>query len=174
MLKHRDLTATLDWLYPYNLVCINLFIKQLSAHCMPGSVWGVEGAGKGRISEFTIIWTGASPKGILKWPKTFKTSTSEVAQSCPTLCDPMNCSLRGSSIHEIFQARVLEWVAISFSRGSSWTRDWNQVSRIAGRQFTIWATREAPEDIKGLCIYQFTRWIKFKKHIILSPNKNVK
>ena len=40
---------------------------------------------------------------------------SEVAQSCPTLCDPMDCSLPGSSIHGIFQARVLEWVAISFS-----------------------------------------------------------
>ena len=44
---------------------------------------------------------------------------SEVAQSCPTLCGPMNCSLPGSCIHGIFQARVLEWIAISFSRGSS-------------------------------------------------------
>ena len=46
-------------------------------------------------------------------------SESEVAQSCPTLCDPMDCSLPGSSLHGILQARVLEWVAISFSRGSS-------------------------------------------------------
>jgi len=44
---------------------------------------------------------------------------SEVAQSCPTLCDPMDCSLPRSSIHGILQARVLEWVAFSFSRGSS-------------------------------------------------------
>ena len=44
---------------------------------------------------------------------------SEVAQLCPTLCNPMDCSLQGSSVHGIFQARVLEWVAISFSRGSS-------------------------------------------------------
>ena len=51
-----------------------------------------------------------------------KVKESEVAQSCPTLCDPMNCSLLGSSIHGIFQARVLEWVAISFSRGSSRAR----------------------------------------------------
>ena len=43
---------------------------------------------------------------------------SEVAQACPTLCDPMDCSLPHSSVHGIFQARVLEWVAISFSRGS--------------------------------------------------------
>ena len=41
------------------------------------------------------------------------------AQSCPTLCDPMDCSLSGSSVYEIFQARVLEWIAISFSTGSS-------------------------------------------------------
>ena len=46
-------------------------------------------------------------------------SESEVAQSCPTLYDLMNCSLPGSSLHGILQARVLEWVAISFSRGSS-------------------------------------------------------
>ena len=46
-------------------------------------------------------------------------SESEVAQSGPTLCDPMDCSLPGFSVHGIFQARVLEWVAISFSRGSS-------------------------------------------------------
>ena len=69
--------------------------------------------------------------------------SSEVAQSCPTFCDPMDCSLPGSSVHGIFQARVLEWVAISFSKGSSWPRDWTQISRIAGRHFTIWATREA-------------------------------
>ena len=51
---------------------------------------------------------------------------SEVAQSCPTLCDPMDCSLPGFSVHSIFQARVPEWVANSFSRGSSWPRDWTQ------------------------------------------------
>ena len=50
-------------------------------------------------------------------------SESEVAQSCLTLSDPMDCSLQGSSIHGIFQARVLEWIAISFSRESSRLRD---------------------------------------------------
>ena len=55
---------------------------------------------------------------------------SEVAQSCLTLCDPIDCSLPGSSVHGIFQAIVLEWVAISFSRGSSQPRAWIQVSRI--------------------------------------------
>ena len=61
---------------------------------------------------------------------------SEVAQSCLTLCDPMDCSLPGSSIHGIFQARVLEWVAISFSRGSSQSRNQTHVFCIAGGFFT--------------------------------------
>ena len=76
-------------------------------------------------------------------------SKSEVAQSCPTLRTlrgPMDCSLPGSSLHGILQARVLEWVAISFSRGSSWPRDQTQVSRIPGRRFNLWATREAQEN----------------------------
>ena len=55
----------------------------------------------------------------------------------------MDCSPPGSSVHGIFQVRILEWVAYPFSRGSSWPRDRTQVSHIAGRFFTIWATREA-------------------------------
>ena len=74
---------------------------------------------------------------------TYIQSRSEIAQSCPTLCDPMDYSLQGFSIHGVFQARVLEWVTISFSLGSSWPRHQTQVSRIVGRHFTIWATREA-------------------------------
>ena len=66
----------------------------------------------------------------------------EVAQSCPTLCDPIDCSLPHSFVHGIFQARVLERVAISFSMGSSQPRDRTWVSRIVGRRFTIWATRQ--------------------------------
>ena len=63
-----------------------------------------------------------------------------VAQSWPTLFDPMDCSPPGSSVHGILQARILEWVAIPFSRGSSWLRDRTCVSCIAGRFFTICAT----------------------------------
>ena len=66
---------------------------------------------------------------------------SEVVQSCPTVCDAMDCSLPGSSVHGIFQAIVLEWIAISFSRGSSQPRARTQVSRIVDRRFTVWATR---------------------------------
>ena len=72
----------------------------------------------------------------------YSESESEVAQSCLTLCDPMDCSLPGSSVHGIFQAIVLEWIAVSFSKGSSQPRDQTLVSRIVDRRFAIWATRE--------------------------------
>ena len=71
-------------------------------------------------------------------------SESEVVQSCRTLCNPMDYSLPGFSVHGIFQARVLEWVAIAFSRGSSRPRDRTWVSRIVGKRFILWATREVP------------------------------
>ena len=83
---------------------------------------------------------------------------SEVIQSCLTLCDPLDCSPSSSSIHGIFQARVLEWVVISFSRGSPWPMDQTWVSHIAGRRFTIWATRE-------VCDWTFFKsgtWESFK------------
>ena len=66
-----------------------------------------------------------------------------VAQSCLTLCHPMDCSLPGSSVHRILQARILEWVAISFSRGSSWPKDQTWISCIEGKFLTFWTTREA-------------------------------
>ena len=65
------------------------------------------------------------------------TYLNEVAQSCLTLCNPMDCSPPGSSVHGILQARILEWVAISFSRESSEPRDRTQVSCIAGRRFNL-------------------------------------
>ena len=77
---------------------------------------------------------------ILKW--------SEVAQLCQTLWDPVDCSLPGCSVHGILQARILEWIAISFPRGSSQPRDQTRVSHIAGRCFTLWATKETqPNNI---------------------------
>ena len=68
-----------------------------------------------------------------------KKEESEVVQSYLTLCLPgyLDCSLPGSSVHGISQARIMEWVAISFSRGSSRPRDRTQVSCIAGRPFTL-------------------------------------
>ena len=68
-------------------------------------------------------------------------------------CDPVGCSPPGSSAHGISQAKILEWVAISFSRGSSWLGDQTWVSCIADRFFTVWATRETPFFIV-VCICQ--------------------
>ena len=79
---------------------------------------------------------------------------SEVSQSCLTLCHPMDYSLLGSSVHGIFQARILEWVAISFSRGTSWPRDQTWVSLIVGRRITIWATCNAMD-----CQARVLEWI---------------
>ena len=85
------------------------------------------------------------------------------------LCNTMDCSLPGSSIHGIFQVRILEWGAISFSRRSSRPRDWTWVSRIVGRHFTIWATREVFKHIISLNIVCYTPLdistaLKFVKH----------
>ena len=74
-----------------------------------------------------------------KW----KWSRSVVSDCLP----PRGLYLTGSSVHGIFQARVLEWGAISFSRGSSQPRDRTRVSHIVGRCFTIWAIREVPRSI---------------------------
>ena len=82
-----------------------------------------------------------------------------VAQVCLILCDPMDCSPPGSSVHRILQARTLEWVAIPFSRGSSRPRDWTWVSCIAGRFFTVWVTREA--------LVVFLQWLRRALHIKL-------
>ena len=73
----------------------------------------------------------------------------EVTQSCAAPCNPIDCSPPGSSVHGIFQARVLEWVATSFSRGTSRPGDRTQVSHMAGRRFTHWATREAQRPISS-------------------------
>ena len=87
---------------------------------------------------------------------------SEVAQSCPTLCDPWTvCSSPGSSVHGILQARILEWVAISFSRGSSQLRDQTQVSCIEGRCFNLWATREAKTKHQRIDGFELFCWRRF-------------
>ena len=71
-----------------------------------------------------------------------------VAQSCPALCNPVDGSPPGSSVHGILQARILEWVASPFSRGSSPPRDQIPVSCITGGLFTIWITGEATPGTK--------------------------
>ena len=94
---------------------------------------------------------------------------SEVAQSCPTLCDPMDCSLSGSSIHGVFQARVLEWIAISFSRGSSRPRNRAWVSHTAGRHLTVWATIP-PTTWTVVALILLSAWIQYLAHSKCSIN----
>ena len=72
-----------------------------------------------------------------------------VNQSCLTLCDPMECSQPVSSVHGILQARILEWVAVLFSSGSSQPRDWTQLSHTEGGFSTIWTTREIQQNWSG-------------------------
>ena len=76
---------------------------------------------------------------------------SSVTQLCPTLCDPMDCSLPGSSVHGILQARILEWVATSFSRGSSQFRNRTYMAYIAGRFFTT-ESPEKPDKSQSMCL----------------------
>ena len=76
--------------------------------------------GHTKYVEIVIIKRKADLGGVEEAPGyCISSKSSEVTQSCPNLCDPMDCSLPGTSVHGIFQARVLEWVAIYFSRGSS-------------------------------------------------------
>ena len=86
-------------------------------------------------------------------------------QSCPTLLDSMDCSPPGSSVHGILQARILEWVALPFSRGSSWPNDSTQVSCTAGRFFTFLATREAHK--KGAAWWFEVKTSRSRKHCYL-------
>ena len=92
---------------------------------------------------------------VIFWPKSHITSLLNskpfmhvciCAQSCPILCHPMDCSLTGSSVHGIFQARIMEWVAISFSRGSSWSKDRTHVSCVSciGRQVFCQLSHQGP------------------------------
>ena len=118
-----------------------------------------------------IIWQLRTlmKKTNASYIKTFYTSKSEseseVTQSCPTLFDPMDCSLRGSSIHGIFQARVLECLAISLSRGSSLPRDWTPVSSIENRQFYHLSHQGSSYSSKVLHKYLFIwfskKWMRW-------------
>ena len=90
-----------------------------------------------------------------------------------TLCDPIDCSLPGSPVHGIFQARVLDWVAIPFSRGSSQPRDRTWVSCIVDRCFNLWATREVHRSkyitgFSGSLAYKWQIVVLLRLHICVS------
>ena len=96
----------------------------------------------------------------LLWPRGCCCSCCLLAKSCLTLCDPVDCSPPGTSVHEMLQARVLEWIAISCSRGSSRLRDPTHVSCLAGRCFTTELPGK-PHDpgkrySKHLCLFELT------------------
>ena len=149
-----------------------------------GSLFTVHSAFSGSV-WYVLMWQvqGVTPATLIA-----VNEVSEVAQMSLTLCDPMDCSLPGSSVHGIFQARILEWVAISFSRGSSQPRDWTQVSHIVGRRFTLWATREVQTAVgtvrttvyrpfqcgaKELCFQSLTHtWSPGTNSWICSPRGN--
>ena len=121
--------------------------------------WGhMANSWKGTPNVYFICWEQTEPSSEVSWQLNY--SESEVAQSCPTLCDPMDCSLQGFSIHGIFQARIVEWVTISFSRGSSRPRDGTRVSHIGGRCFNLWATWKQlgflPQEICNVIISVFS------------------
>ena len=111
----------------------------------PGRLQSMGSQRVGQLSDFTYLltyshlyMTTGKTIAFIPWMKVL------VIQTCMTLCDHMDCSPPGSFVHRISQAKVLEWVAISFSRECSWTRDWTPVSCFAGRFFTVWATRKVP------------------------------
>ena len=115
---------------------MNLFIVNIVKHYVIRKIWGH------KIPFYMHVI-------VSEW-------VSEVAQLCLILCDPVDCSLPGSSVHGILQERILDWVAISFSRGSSWSMDWTWVFHTAGRRFTLWAIREALKKHKLSYKYEFT------------------
>ena len=106
--------------------------------------------------QFFYVWNYSKIKKLFKNFALKGTSIAVVcalvAQLCLTLCNPMDSSPSGSSVHGIFQARILHWVVIPFSTGSSQPTVWTQVSWIAGRLFTVWATRKA----LYMCVYIYT------------------
>ena len=117
--------------------------------------------------SWKISSEGHSTKSLGKSQKIMKKVKVLVSQLCPTLCDPIDCSLPGSSIHGIFQARILERVAIPFFRGSFQPRDLTQVSCIAGRFFTIWATTEA------FCIYTSSCLLSVIPHAVITLSSSL-
>ena len=97
------------------------------------------------LTETRLIVASDPPQGR----RHLSTITAGALCSCLTLCDPMGCSPPGSSVHVTLQARILGWVAISSSRGSSWPRDWtciSCVSCIANGFFTHWATGKGKDS----------------------------
>ena len=116
--------------------------KSISVKCSLRFYFRKIGNYKSETSK--IFWLRYFKKSILPMLEKLFEMCAKSLQSCSTLCDPTDCSPPGSPVHVILQTRTLEWVAIPSSGGSSRPRDQTHVSCMAGRFFTLWATREAP------------------------------
>ena len=99
---------------------------------------------------------------ILSWNSSQVLSLCSVIQLCPTLCGPMDCSPPGSSVHRIFQARILEWVAFSYFRGSSRPREQTCVSCIScfGRQILYYRAPWGAHAFFKTFLYNYSTYVK--------------
>ena len=136
------------------------------------SFWSSFRGTKGKpILRMSIYPCEDEIQALLEWKKVKVKML--VTKSCPTLGDPMDCSPLDSSVHGILQARILERVAIPFSRGPSWPRDQTPVFCTAGRFITVWATKEAPWNGKKPIIilphpqYYFCYLSPWERHAIM-------
>ena len=140
-----------SWLAPACKSHSVIFLNQCSN--MPGwqlEISHEESIFNKEITKCCILWYSFSGEPVATLLATHSAVLCLVTQWCLTLCYPMDCSPPGPSVHgDFLQARILEWVAMPSSGGSSQPRDWTQVSRIASRFFTAWATREAQEYWSG-------------------------
>ena len=128
----------LKWLFYF----LPLYFKKLFLYCLFFLISNFCNL----FSALTLLYSPTCISKIILSSFPFLTQYENVKvlviQSCPTLCNPMNCSPPDSSVHGILQAGILELVAISFSKWSSRPRDGTRVSHTAGGFFTIWDTRE--------------------------------
>ena len=123
-------------------------------------------------SENATAWRSQMAVLVLEMSKwRFHMCVCWVVRSCPTLCDPVECSPPGSSVPGISQTRILKWVAITFPRGSSRPRDQTRVSHVAGRVFTIWASEQTlpvgKKRSKLKCLSHTT------SHLYLEPQTDI-
>jgi len=136
LMGRKELDVTEDWTTATRATDNNIY-----RHILMSRLVDTETPTMGEKS--TTWWPDCSHDischNFQNWPQ--RKVKVKVGWSCPTLCDPMD-----SIVHGILQARILEWVAFPFSRGSSWPRDQTQGSHIEGRFFTSWATREEAQD----------------------------
>ena len=148
--KQCTLKDVLLWSLAW-VTCLSQWLGRVFS-CSPGLGWEEH---RGGSLTLCVLWGAYVDTAVCL-------SVPLCAQSCPTLCDPMDCSLPGFSVHGIFQAGILEWVAISFSRGSSWPRDWTHISCVSCTGRLILTTRhlgspamwmDAKEMLSSLTIF---------------------